>query len=541
VAVTAGLIVSLLPSGASVRATASPAPAPAATFTNPVATNRSDPYIIRSAGKYYLTSTDGCTGGYLCVWESATLTGLGSATPYPVWKIPGCPAVNCAQVWAPEIHEIGGQFYIYYTADDGPDSNHRMFVLQSTTGTPTGGYTEANTGHPHGQLTESSNLWAIDPNVFTGADGRLYATWSGWPTSGGGQQNIYLAPMSDPLHISGARVQISAPSRPWETVAARVNEGPVGFVHGGQTFISYSGSACWDPSYAVGLLTSASGNLLDPAGWVKTGPIFKYHSGVPATASFVPVQSIDGTEDWFLVHSNTNACDPGRVLRAQRLYWDTDGTPVLGYPVGDGVPLAPPSGELGSTGTPNPFQQGWGNAFGDAAEGDTAAGPRTGAWSVVSGTEAQLGSFGGTQWTQLFRAANPNFETYTVGVDLQWTATGTTSQYPKYGIYASYDDRNNYVAVFIDIKYQVLATYAVVQGTAAGWQNAPLPAGFTANAYHRLSVRKTGGTYAFSLDGVVLQNRTFSGTFPVLLNGQVGLVTEDTEANYRNLAVTNTQ
>ncbi|ROT29402.1 family 43 glycosylhydrolase [Micromonospora sp. HM5-17] len=542
--VTAG---STVPAGAAAAGAGGPAvgargsAGAAATFTNPVATNRSDPHIISFGGRYYYTSTDGCQAGWLCVWESATLTGLGGATRHPVWQIPACPAPNCREVWAPEIHELGGQFYIYYTATDATEhANHRIFVLRSTTGAPTGPYVEADTGYPHGQLRESSDLFAIDLNVFTGPDGRLYATWSGWPTSAGGRQHLYIAPMSDPLHISGPRVQISAPERPWETVRYPVNEGPVGFVRNGTTFITYSASACWSDSYAVGLLTNTSGNLLDPAAWVKTGPHFKFHSGVRGTASFVPIQTLDGAETWFLVHANTNACDPGRVLRAQRLYWDPTGTPVLGYPVADGVPLPPPSGELGSTGTPNPYERGWGDAFGDAAIGDTVHGRRTGAWTVLSPTEARLTSFGGTTWTQLFRAANPNYETYTAAVDVQWVATGTTSAYPKYGMYASYADRNNYVAVFIDIKYRVLATFAVVQGVPAGWQNAPLPAGFVATSYHRLTVRKTGATYRFLLDGKQLQQRTFSGEFPVLLNGQVGLVTEDTKANYRNLAITDT-
>jgi hypothetical protein len=78
------------------------------------------------------------------------------------------------------------------------------------------------------------------------------------------------------------------------------------------------------------------------------------------------------------------------------VHWDPDGTPVLGYPVADSVALAPPSGELGSTGTPNPYQRGWGDAFDDAAEGNTTRGRRSGAW------------------TQLFRGANSNYETYTV-------------------------------------------------------------------------------------------------------------------------------
>lgn len=539
-AVALGLVLAVAPPPTGAATAGVSAAATAASFTNPVAANRSDPHIIAAGGSYYYTSSDGCVAGYLCVWEAATLTGLGAATRHPVWRIPDCPAANCAEVWAPEIHHLDGRFYIYYTATDTTHANHRIFVLESTTGTPTGAFSEADTGYPHGQLREPSDQWAIDANVFTGPDGRLYATWSGWATSAGGRQHLYIAPMSDPLHISGPRVQISTPERPWEIVAHPVNEGPVGFVHNGRTFISYSASACWDTSYAVGLLTNTGGNLLDPAAWVKTGPHFKFANGVRAPASFVPIQTLDGTEPWFLVHSNTAGCDPARVLRAQRMYWDPDGTPVLGYPVADGVALAPPSGELGSTGTPNPYEQGWGDAFGDAAAGDATRGRRTGAWTVVSSTAARITSFGGTTWTQLFRATNPNYETYTVGVGMQWAATGASAQYPKYGIYASYADRDNFVAAFIDIKHRVLATFAVVQGVAAAWQNAALPAGFDATSFHRLSVRKTAATYQFSLDGVLMQQRTFTGTAPVLLNGQVGLVTEDTKANYRNLTITDT-
>jgi GH43 family beta-xylosidase len=188
------------------------------------------------------------------------------------------PIAHSSDPW---IIRDGGHYYIYYAADDGKDANHRIFVLTATGSDPAGSYVEANTGYPSGELYEQSGLWAIDPNVFS-AGGRLYATWSGWPTSSGGRQNLYITPMSDPLHLSGPRVQISAPSRPWETVGFPVDEGPVGFQHGGKTFITYSASFCGSSSYAVGLLTNTNGNLLDPGSWVKTGPIFKYHSGVNA-------------------------------------------------------------------------------------------------------------------------------------------------------------------------------------------------------------------------------------------------------------------
>jgi len=68
-----------------------------------------------------------------------------------------------------------------------------------------------------------------------------------------------------------------------------------------------------------------------------------------------------------------------------------------------------------------------------------------------------------------------------------------------------------------------------------------LPAGFDPARYHTLTVVKANPTFTFSLDGKQLQQRTFQGASPVLLNGQVGIVTEDTEANYRNVRVYNTK
>lgn len=41
---------------------------------------------------------------------------------------------------------------------------------------PLGSYSEGNTGTSHGQLTESSGNWAIDPDVFIAADAMLYLT-----------------------------------------------------------------------------------------------------------------------------------------------------------------------------------------------------------------------------------------------------------------------------------------------------------------------------------------------------------------------------
>ena len=45
--------------------------------------------------------------GRALVGRSATLTGFGSAEKHDVWQIPS-GAANSAEVWAPEIHRLGG-------------------------------------------------------------------------------------------------------------------------------------------------------------------------------------------------------------------------------------------------------------------------------------------------------------------------------------------------------------------------------------------------------------------------------------------------
>lgn len=150
------LVPALLPTAAHAdradRETTRTAAVGAATFTNPIRQHVSDPYVIRYGGSYYMTSTDGCDAGYLCVWKSATITGLATAEKHDVFHIPAGQS-NSAEVWAPEIHYVQGRFYIYYTATSAGDgSGHRLFVLQAAGGDPAGPYTEADTGYAHGQL-----------------------------------------------------------------------------------------------------------------------------------------------------------------------------------------------------------------------------------------------------------------------------------------------------------------------------------------------------------------------------------------------------
>lgn len=322
------------------------------TFVNPLFKG-GDPWVIRVDGIYYYSASN-CGVADICVKHSRTLTGLIRARWVGVWRHVGNSGTNAHEVWAPELHHIDGRWYIYYAADDGDNNHHRLFVLSAAS--PEGPFKEADTGLPHGRLRDSTDNWAIDPDVFTAADGRLYLTWSCTNYSDSRfPQRICLARLRDPTHIAGPTAFISTPTQAWEMRGEPIQEGPVGYTRDGHTYITYSAGASWiADDYAVGLLALESGESpLKPHSWKKSGPIFDHHGKVYGPGSVVFVPSPDGTQYWNFYHAiDSKTCSPAyacRDIRMQQMHFDAKGAPVLGYPIDPGVPLSVPSGEGAAT------------------------------------------------------------------------------------------------------------------------------------------------------------------------------------------------
>lgn len=325
-----------------------PASAPRGAFTNPLFAG-GDPWVTRVDGLYYYSASD-CGVAAICLKRSRSLSGLARAPWEGVWSPPKKDGANSKDIWAPEIHHFQGRWYIYYAADDGDNDHHRLYVLESSGAR--GPYREADTDYPDGRLTDSSGDWAIDPDTFIAADGRLYLTWSCTDHRDSRfPQRICLARMRDPLHVSGPTVRLSAPTEPWESRGKPIQEGPVGYTRDGRTYITYSASAAWIPdAYAVGLLTLAPGaSPMDPAAWTKSGPIFDHHGKVYGPGSVVFAPSPDGRQWWNLYHAIDRLdCAPAyrcRDIRMQPMHFDAKGAPILGVPIDPGVPLPLPSGD----------------------------------------------------------------------------------------------------------------------------------------------------------------------------------------------------
>ena len=140
----------------------------AGTFTNPLVRTRdsADPWMVYHEGYYYFTATLDANGG-IWVWKSRTLAGLDSGTKVKV-HTPEAKQ-RSKQIWAPEFHFVNGRWYLYYTASDGVDENHRLYVLESNSSDPRGPYSFK------ARVYDAANDgWAIDPSIFRTTDGKLF-------------------------------------------------------------------------------------------------------------------------------------------------------------------------------------------------------------------------------------------------------------------------------------------------------------------------------------------------------------------------------
>jgi GH43 family beta-xylosidase len=487
--------------------------ASAQTFNNPILGETSaDPSIVFYNGYYYHAGTAHVPG--VVVRKAASITGLASAPAVLVWQAPPT-GMYSQEVWAPELQLINGRWYIYVAASDGNNANHRMYALESTTLDPQGAYTFK------GQLRPTTDRWAIDGAVIQKDDGSLYFVWSGWPGTTDGQQNLYIAAMSNPWTISGDRVLIAQPTFDWEGRAMTLNEAPQPIRLAGKYALVFSASGSWTRDYTLGLLTNTDGNLLNPKSWIKTGPIFRQNGDVYGVGHPTFITSPDGTEHWMAYHAKRLSSDgwSDRSVRAQKFYIDSTGSLNLGVARSVTIPQPRPAGDGGAPASANLLDaHGWGNSFEGAA--------RSGSWTVTSPTAATSNTLG-AGWTQLFRG-NPNYETVAASANARWIATGSTSAFPKFGIYGVYKDSGNYVAAFLDKKNNVFATHAVIGGADKGWQNTALPAGFSWTVAHNIRVERSwSNQYKFFLDGVLQQTRALNNFV-----GMMGLVTEDTQAEY---------
>ena len=316
-------------------------------FQNPIAPHDApDPFITYDGdtGYYYVVFTQGdrveiCRSRHL-----ATLFTAGDT--HVAYRVDGQKYGIWGDVWAPEMHKIGNTWYIYTSGRSEENGGYlRLFALKSKTADPFDGWTFSR--------ILSTGASAIDPTVYTAADGKLYLCCSRATDTDGSV--LEITRMTSAAWCASESAIIAKNELAWELVApaeqaASVMEAPFFLEHGGRLFIIYSVNHCFSDAYALGVLEYLGGDLCDPASWQKhPEPLLTAGNGIygPGHASFFA--SPDGTEIFASYHGMKQHKEDlswaPRYPYVQRVAFDETGYPVLGKPVGEGVDILPPSGE----------------------------------------------------------------------------------------------------------------------------------------------------------------------------------------------------
>lgn len=316
-------------------------------FSNPVLLKEQgpDPFVYRHTdGYYYGMHTVMDSNGYtpkVVLYKNKTLSDLfvNGEEKYVYELSKNQSKWNSGDVWAPEIYNFDGVWYIYYSV------NFKIGILSNKSENPMEGEWK-----DEGRILKNE-AWAIDASIFK-QNGKMYMLWSGIPKEG--MQRIYIQEMSSPTTVTGRKLELSKPDLEWEykykDKEYTTNEGPIALQRNGKTFVIYSGNCCISEAYALGMLTiDEKADPMVKENWIKSKePVFKSSKENkmwgPGHNGFTV--SPDNSEDWIIYHVLMNDNFGGkRYLAMQKFTWNEDGTPNFGVPQGRIEGIKKPSGE----------------------------------------------------------------------------------------------------------------------------------------------------------------------------------------------------
>ncbi len=349
------------------------------TYKNPLPVAFGDPYVLHVKGdKYYMYGTGGAKNGF-AAYSSADLVNWQSEGQ--VW-FAGNPngwsdstAGWDGAYWAPEVYEVKGKFYMFYSAQwkVNPNKEYENFRIGvAVADKPTGPFIDISNkpifdpGYP-----------IIDANVYFDTDGRVYLYYSrcaykhpvpseiaDWAKKKGWFKEIEeswvygveLKPdfsdvIGSPVLLLRPPVSLKDKQAEWESrsvtskeVNRRWTEGSVTFKHKNTYYIMYSANYFGGANYAVGYATSKS-----PLGpFVKSGnnPVLSKNveAGgiVTGTGHNSITYSPDGKEMFCVYHGRTSQTGDQRVVFIDRMKILPDGKLIVEGPNTNPQPL--PSG-----------------------------------------------------------------------------------------------------------------------------------------------------------------------------------------------------
>jgi beta-xylosidase len=337
------------------------------TFSNPLPVPLGDPYLLHTKGTYYLYGTGGGADKGFAAYSSKDMINWkregqvyfhnnphGWSDPKAKWE---------GAYWAPEVYEVKGKYYLFYSAQwkQNPaheEENFRIGVAVADK--PTGPFVDlAN------QPLFDPGYPIIDANVFFDSNGKAYLYYSrccykhpvesevadlarkkGWfnqieeswvygvelkPDFSGviGQPVLLLRP---PLKLSDRQAAWESRSVTAREVNRRWTEGSVTFRKGNTYYMMYSANYFGGQYYAIGYATAQS-----PLGPYKKGdnnPVLQRNTASGGTVTGTGHNSIayspDGKEMFCVYHARTAKTGEDRVVCLDRMQVANGVIKVLG-------------------------------------------------------------------------------------------------------------------------------------------------------------------------------------------------------------------
>ena len=322
-------------------------------YENPFIEEKADPWITKgSDGYYYFTASYPMYGssdknGYskVTLRRSETIDGLREAEEITIWDSKNSSKIF-RYIWAPEIHEINGVWYVYFTGSTSSGNvwGIKPHVLQCTGDNPMDPSSWVEKGVF--QTTEGDSFsfkdFSLDMTYFEN-NGEHYVIWA----QKGVASDLYMATINpdEPWKLTSKPMLLTTPEYAWERIYENVNEGAAVIKRNGKVFVYYSASAT-GVEYCMGVLSAdENSDLMNPESWSKNPYPVLTSDDVPG--EYGPGHNSftidENGNDVFVYHARSEECyedkcdyasesplyDPCRHARVRNVHWAADGTPIL--------------------------------------------------------------------------------------------------------------------------------------------------------------------------------------------------------------------
>ncbi len=293
-----------------------------------------DPNVFWYNGKYYFIATNENGQRDLNIREADTILKLKDAASSRIFEANPSGDMS-GSIWAPELHSINGDLYIFFAAGRPYWNTVQSYVMKLKEGGDP--LAASDWESPNKVLNKDGGYLytegiTLDMTYFEHHD-EHYVIWAqrfiGDPN---GSSDLYIAKINPlrPWELMTDPIRMARPYYGWERWTTEVIEGAYVLKHGDKVFVTFSGSGV-DPTYSIGLLTAnEDSDLLDPASWTKTNyPILNSESVPgeygPGHNSYV----LDEDGELVNVYHTMPQSGGHRNTSIRKVHWAADGTPVL--------------------------------------------------------------------------------------------------------------------------------------------------------------------------------------------------------------------